>query len=85
LIYFTKNQKKKKQAEEKKSEQSAFSGPVSEETMYVNQMPAIAYYPDPSQVGFTGFGGVNPGMNVPGMGGVNMGLGFQQPGFGGFT
>jgi len=80
-----KESEKKKQAEEKKSEQSAFSGPVSEETMYVNQMPAIAYYPDPSQVGFTGFGGVNPGMNVPGMGGVNMGLGFQQPGFGGFT
>jgi len=63
---------KKKQAEEKKSEQSTFSTvPIAEE-MYINQMPAIAYYPDPNQVGFQG--------GVPGFG---MGLGGPQQGFGG--
>lgn len=75
---------KKKQAEEKKSEQSAFSGVVTEE-MYMNQMPAIAYYPDPNQMypgGGVGFGGVPVG--VPGVGGVPVGLGGfgQTPGFG---
>jgi len=80
-----KESEKKKQAEEKKSEQSAFTtGPVTEE-LYINQMPSIAYYPE--QVGFQG--GV-PGFNVgtlpgaiPGM--IPPGMNFgQTPGFGGF-
>jgi len=78
-----KESEKKKQAEEKKSEQSAFSSSVGEE-LYINQMPAIAYYPDQSQVGFQG--GV-PGFNVGTMpGGVPPGMNFGQTttGFGGF-
>jgi len=58
-----KDTEKKKQAEEKKSEQSAFSGPVVEDTMYMNQLPQLTYYPtDPTM----GMGGI-PGMAVPGM------------------
>jgi len=75
-----KEAEKKKQAEEKKSEQSAFSGAVTEE-MYINQMPAIAYYPDNSQFQNTG---IPPGF---GMSGVGLGIGnFAPPnqGFGGF-
>jgi len=74
-----KEAEKKKQAEEKKSEQSAFTAPITDE-LYINQMPAIAYYPDPSQVGFQG--GV-PGYNV---GAMPPGMSFGQTptGFGGF-
>jgi len=76
-----KEAEKKKQAEEKKSEQSAFiAGPAAEE-MYINQMPAIAYYPDPSQVGYQG--GV-PGFGVGMVGGQQGFGGFPPPGFGGF-
>jgi len=72
-----KETEKKKQAEEKKSEQSAFSGPVVEDTMYMNQLPQLTYYPtDPTM----GMGGMVPGM-MPGMA---MG-GYSDSGaFGGF-
>jgi len=82
-----KEAEKKKQAEEKKSEQSAFSGNVTEE-MYINQMPAIAYYPDNSQGAFQNTG-IPPafGVGIPGVGIPGLGMGgFVQPnqGFGGF-
>jgi len=85
-----KDAEKKKQAEEKKIEQSAFTAPVAEENMYINQIPSIAYYPDPSAVypgglpgGISNFGVPGVGVGVPGVGVPGLGLGYQ-PGFGGF-
>jgi len=72
-----KETEKKKQAEEKKSENSAFSGPIVEDTMYMNQLPQLTYYPtDPSAMGMgMGMGvGVVPGMPYPGV----------MPGMGGY-
>jgi len=77
---------KKKQADEKKTEQSAFNAaPVAEE-MYMNQLPALTYYPtvvDP-MAGMGGMGGLGGGY-----GGVPSGFppvgGYQDTtGFGGF-
>jgi len=83
-----KEAEKKKQAEEKKTEQSAFAGPVAEETLYINQLPQIAYYPDPSvgyPGGVPGFGApAIPGVGVPGFGVPGLGGFPSQPGFGGF-
>jgi len=79
-----KETEKKKQADEKKSEQSAFTGPVVEES-FMNHLPQIAYYPtDPSVMGMAGMGmgyvqgAIPPTMGMPG---------YQMPdqgGFGGF-